>query len=182
MTAYPAGLFSIGQTLGFDVAGTDPQQTLPATAYSFVMQRQDCASGCPRVEVQRWTGTMTGQFVVPAMPYPSHLYLVATVTDAQGATGSRELRIDPQPVLLKLRTKGADLKAKVDGVLRKDGWSGHAGGGIAGEAGRAQAPGQERRALDLRPLVRRRGTPARVPGLGPHRQGEGDLPTRLTGR
>ena len=76
VTAYPAGLFSIGQTLGFDAAATDPQETLSSTAYSFVVQRQDCASGCPRVEVQRWTGTMHRSVrragdALPVAPLPS---------------------------------------------------------------------------------------------------------------
>ena len=105
VTAYPAGRFHVGQTLGFDATATDSQQALPDSAYSFAMERQDCDSGCPRVLVQTWTGVRNGQFLVPELPYPSHLYLVATATDAHGATGRSELRIDPQPTSLTVRTK-----------------------------------------------------------------------------
>jgi hypothetical protein len=136
VTAYPAGGFSVGQTLGFDAAGTDPQQTLPASAFSFRMLRQDCRSGCRRVEVRRWTGTLTGQFVVPAMPYPSRLFLVATVRDAQGETGSRELRIDPKPVRLRVRT-GAGLSVTVAGTSHRGGWAGRV---VAGTRVRLSAP------------------------------------------
>ncbi len=137
VTAYPSGGYRVGQTLGFDAAGTDPQQALPATAFSFTMLRQDCRSGCPRVEVQRWTGTSTGRFVVPPMPYPSRLFLVATVTDAHGATATRELRLEPVPVRLKLRTSGPGLSVKVDGVVRRSGWSGRV---VAGSRVRLSAP------------------------------------------
>ena len=124
VTTYPADGYFVGQTIGFDAAATDPQQALPDSAYSFVMERQDCDSGCPRVEVQRWTGVTSGQFVVPPVPYPSHLYLVATATDAQGATGRSELRIDLPPTSLTIRTKAKNLKVRVAGEDRKDGWSG----------------------------------------------------------
>ena len=99
VTAYPAGGVHVGQALGFDAAATDPQQPLADTAYSFVMQRQDCAT-CPRVDVARWDHVRTGGFVVPQLTPDSHLYLVATVTDDQGATSSRTLQLDPQPVSL----------------------------------------------------------------------------------
>ena len=124
VTTYPAGDFYVGQVLGFDAVATDPQQTLPDSAYSFVMQRQDCDNGCPRVEVQRWTGVRTGSFLVPQLPYPSHLYLVATATDAHGAIGRSELRIDPRPASLTVRTKHKLLKVSVAGEDRKDRWSG----------------------------------------------------------
>ena len=74
--------------------------------------------------MQTWTGVRNGQFLVPELPYPSHLYLVATATDAQGATGRSELRIDPQPTSLTVRTKHKLLKVVVAGEDRKDGWSG----------------------------------------------------------
>ena len=125
VTAYPAGRFHVGQTLGFDATATDSQQALPDSAYSFAMERQDCDSGCPRVLVQTWTGVRNGLFLVPELPYHSHLYLVATATDAHGATGRSELRIDPQPTSLTVRTKGKKLKVVVAGEVCKDGWSGH---------------------------------------------------------
>ena len=143
VSTYPEGTFYVGQTLGFDAAATDPQQPdLPASAYSFVMERQDCDSGCPRVVVQRWTAVNTGRFVVPALPYPSHLYLTASATDAQGATGSRTLRIDPRPGLLTVQTRGAKLKVTVDGVDRKGGWSGPV---VAGSTVRLVAPRHQSR-------------------------------------
>ena len=117
VTAYPAGGFYVGQTLGFDAAATDPQQALPDSAYSFAMERQDCDSGCPRVLVRTWTGVGSGQFVVPELPYPSHLYLVATATDAHGATGRGELRIDPRPVALTVKAT-RKLRVDVDGEDR----------------------------------------------------------------
>jgi hypothetical protein len=123
VTTYPAGGFYVGQFLGFDAAASDPQQVLPDSAYSFAMERQDCDSGCPRVLVQTWAGVGNGQFLVPELPYPSHLYLVATATDAHGATGRRELRIEPRPVALTVKAN-RKLRVDVDGVHRKSGWSG----------------------------------------------------------
>ena len=125
VTTYPSGGFYVGQVLGFDAAATDGQQVLPDSAYSFAMERQDCDSGCPRVRVGSWTGVGNGRFLVPALPYPSHLYLVATATDAHGATGRSELRIDPQPVALTVKaTRKLRVGVDVGGVHRKSGWSG----------------------------------------------------------
>jgi hypothetical protein len=115
LTAYPAGGFHVGQLLGFDAAATDPQQALPDSAYSFTMERQDCDAGCPRVPVRTWTGVGNGQFVVPPLPYPSHLYLVATATDAHGATGRSELRLDPLAVSLTVKANHK-LRVRVDGA------------------------------------------------------------------
>jgi len=110
LTAYPAGGFYVGQTIGFDAAATDPEESLPATAYSFVMQRQDCA-GCARVEVQRWDHVGSGRFQVPAMSAASHLYLVVTTTDDHRATGTKEVRLDPQLVTLTVNTRPRGLDA-----------------------------------------------------------------------
>ena len=123
VSTYPDGTWAVGQTLGFDAAATDPQQDLPDSAFSFVLERQDCDSGCPLVAVQRWTGVRVGQFQVPAMPYPSHLYLTATVTDDHGATDSRTVRIDPRPTTLTVQSRRHRLHVSVDGVDHKDGWS-----------------------------------------------------------
>ncbi len=112
VTAYPSGGYHVGQTIGFDAAATDPQQALPDSAYSFTMEGQACDSGCPRVVLRTWAGVRSGQFLVPALPYPSHLYLVATATDAHGATGRSELRIEPRPVTLTVK---ANHKLRVDG-------------------------------------------------------------------
>jgi glucose/arabinose dehydrogenase/PKD repeat protein len=141
VTAYPSGGFHIGQTLGFDAAATDPQQALPDSAYSFAMERQDCDSGCPRVLVRTWTGVGSGQFVVPELPYPSHLYLVATATDAHGATGRGELRIEPRPVALTVRAT-RKLRVDVDGVQHRNGWSGRL---VMGSTVRLVAPRSQRK-------------------------------------
>ena len=141
VTAYPAGGFYVGQILGFDAAATDPQQVLPDSAYSFVMERQDCDSGCPRVVVGRWTGVAYGRFTVPELPYPSHLFLVATVTDAQGATGRSELRIEPQPVALTVKAT-RKLRVDVDGARHKSGWSGRV---VMGATVRLAAPRSQTR-------------------------------------
>ena len=73
--------------------------------------------------VQRWTGVSTDRFVVPAMPYPSHLYLTATVTDDHGATGTSD-HPDRAEAGHAHRRATHKLKVKVDGVNRKGGWSG----------------------------------------------------------
>jgi PKD repeat protein len=122
VTAYPAGGYSVGQTLGFDAAAVDAQQELPDSAYSFVVLRQDCEAGCPRTEVGRWAGVQNGQYVVPALPYAAHLVLVATVTDAQGASASRALRLDPRPAALTVKAPRG-LAVTVDGSRAKT-WRG----------------------------------------------------------
>jgi hypothetical protein len=76
------------------------------------MQRQDCA-GCARVDVQRWDHVGSGQYQVPAMAADSHLYLVVTATDDHGATGTKELRLDPQLVTLTMKTRPRGLDAAV---------------------------------------------------------------------
>jgi len=116
LTAYPDGAFYVGQTLGFDAAATDPEQPLADSAYSFVMQRQDC-DACARVEVQRWTHVGSGQFDVPALPATGHLWLVASVVDDQGAVGTRELRLDPQLVNLTVDAKPPRLHVSGSGPL-----------------------------------------------------------------
>ena len=70
--------------------------------------------------MRTWTGVRTGQFVVPDLPYPSHLYLVATATDAHGAAGRSELRIDPRPVALRVKATHK-LRVDVDGVHHRNG-------------------------------------------------------------
>jgi hypothetical protein len=114
VTTYPAGGFSTGQTLGFDAAASDLQEQVPDSAYSFVMYRQDCASGCPRTPVQRWDGVQNGQFTVPQLPYPSRLVLVATVRDSQGLTATRELVVEPQPAVLRVKG-GRKVPVTLDG-------------------------------------------------------------------
>jgi PKD repeat protein len=141
VNTYPGGAFYVGQTLGFDVSATDPQQALPDSAYTFVMFGQECAIGCPRVELRRWTGVRTGQFQVPPMPYPSHLYLVATVTDAHGASATKEVLIEPQVSRLEVRATNG-LAVDVRAVSRKDGWSGRV---VTGSTVRVVAPKQQQR-------------------------------------
>ena len=116
VTTYPSGGYYVGQTLGFDAAATDAEQSLPDSAYSFVMERQDCPT-CARVAVQAWNHTSSGQYVVPQLPAGSHLYLTATVTDAQGATGSRTVQLDPQLVTLTLAVKPRRLQIASVGQL-----------------------------------------------------------------
>ena len=175
VTTYPAGGFYVGQLLGFDAAATDPQQALPDSAYSFAMERQDCDSGCPRVLVRTWTGVRSGQFLVPQLPYPSHLYLVATATDAHGATGRSELRIDPRAVALTVKAT-RKLRVEVDGVHHRRGLVRTAGDGDDGPAGRAQVADEERRPVGVRALVRRWRPQARPDRVEPGVDGEGGLP------
>ena len=118
VTTYPSGGFYVGQTLGFDAAGSDAQQPLTEAAYSFVMQRQDCAT-CPRVEVQRWSHVSSGQFHVPALPATASLWLVAGVVDDQGAVGSREVRLEPQLVTLAVAARPGRLHLAGSGPLVK---------------------------------------------------------------
>ena len=141
LNTYPEGTWYVGQTLGFTATAADAQQALPDSAYALVMERQDCESGCPRVVAQRWTGVSTGQFLVPAMPYPSHLYLTATVTDGEGATATRTVRIEPRPASLSVKA-GHKLKVKVDGEPRKGAWSGTV---VAGSAVQLVAPRSQSR-------------------------------------
>jgi hypothetical protein len=116
VTTYPAGGFYTGQTLGFDAAASDPQQALGGSAFSFVMLRQDCDS-CPRVELQRWAQVSNAQFLVPQLPATGRLWLVASAVDDHGAVGSRELRIDPQVVSLRVKAKPRKLRTKGSGPL-----------------------------------------------------------------
>ena len=95
--------WSVGQTISYDATATDPQEVLPSSAYTWLVERQDCATGCPRTTVATSTGK-TGSFVVPEMPYPSHLFLTVTVTDAQGLTGTSTRQLEPRTTALTFTT------------------------------------------------------------------------------
>lgn len=141
VTAYPEGGFSVGQTLGFDAAGVDAQQELPDAAFSFTVERQDCAT-CPRSVVQRWTGVQHGQYVVPQVPWGARLLLTATVTDAQGATGSRTVTLAPVPAALRVLTRGKGLRLLVGGTAVR---GPAVGTWVAGSVVRLEAPKRQTR-------------------------------------
>jgi hypothetical protein len=71
------------------------------------------------------------------MPYPSRLFLTAIVTDAQGLTDSRRVRLDPEPVSLTVGTSLTGLSIVVNGVWREGGWAEQF---VAGRSVRVTAP------------------------------------------
>ncbi len=120
----PGGLWSVRELITFGATATDAQETLTPSAFSFVLQRQDCQQGCPLKPYKEWHGVAGGTFRPPQMPYPSRLFLTAFVTDAQGLTDSRRVRLDPQPVSLTVGTSVAGLSVLVDGDWHADEWTG----------------------------------------------------------
>ncbi|WP_117211236.1 PQQ-dependent sugar dehydrogenase [Allorhizocola rhizosphaerae] len=109
-------MWRVGETVSFTGRATDPQQgTLPASALSWQLRMQHCASAgnCHTHVVQNWAGVASGSFVAPDHEYPSYLELALTATDAQGLSHTVVRRLDPRTVRLTFASDPAGVQLTV---------------------------------------------------------------------
>ncbi|HEY0637202.1 MAG TPA: PQQ-dependent sugar dehydrogenase [Pseudonocardiaceae bacterium] len=123
ITAPTAALrWTVGQTVPFAGEAVDPQDgTLPATALSWELSLQHCASqgSCHEHVVQTMSGVASGTFVAPDHEYPSYLELTLTATDSTGRTGSTTTRLDPRTVDLTFTSNPSQLLLTVGGTQQR---------------------------------------------------------------
>ncbi len=102
--------WGVNQTINFSGSATDPQQGgLPASALDWALILNHCPSNCHQHPVQTFPDRASGSFVAPDHEYPSTLTLRLTATDAQGATSTKEIELDPRTVDLTLQTSPSGL-------------------------------------------------------------------------
>ena len=110
--------WSVGQTVAFSATATDAQQTLPDSAYKWSLVIEHCPSVCHTHGLTGFTGR-SGSFPAPDHEYPSDLLLTLTVTDDQGLTDTRTVKLDPRSVAMTFASSptGAALTVSGAGVF-----------------------------------------------------------------
>lgn len=103
--------WSVGDEITFSGIGTDAEDgTLPAISMDWSLVLAHCPDDdCHEHPIQGFSGVTGGTFEAPDHEYPSHLVLRLTVTDSFGATDSTELELDPQTVVLHMRSTPAGM-------------------------------------------------------------------------
>ncbi len=102
-------LWEVDEIVNFAGAATDPQQgTLPASALDWEL----LAEGVP---LESFPDTASGQFSPPDRSAPTDLTMVLTATDAQGATASTSVTLDPKTVELTLASAPTGLDLGLNG-------------------------------------------------------------------
>ena len=102
--------WGVGQTVNFSGSATDPQQgALPASALDWALILDHCPSNCHQHPVETFPDRASDSFVAPDHEYPSKLILRLTATDAQGASSSKEIELEPRTVQLTVATDPAGL-------------------------------------------------------------------------
>ncbi|WP_460710050.1 PQQ-dependent sugar dehydrogenase [Nocardioides dilutus] len=101
VTPADGSLWSVGETIAFAATATDAQDgTLPASAYTWTLEKVECATGCSPVEIATFDDVSSGTFVAPELGLPSHLLLTVTVVDSRGTADTETVRLDPRTVKL----------------------------------------------------------------------------------
>ncbi len=101
----------VDELVNFAGTATDPQQgTLPGSALDWDLIIDHCPSNCHQHTVQSYDNIGSGSFSAPDHEYPSALILRLTATDAQGATASTSVRLDPRTIALTLASAPAGLE------------------------------------------------------------------------
>ena len=111
--------WAVGETINFSATASDPQQTLPDSAFSWSLTIQHCPSVCHSHPLTTWSGQRTGSFPAPDHEYPSDLLLQVTVTDSQGLTDTETVQLDPKsvPMTFASNPTGAALTVAGAGVF-----------------------------------------------------------------
>ena len=102
--------WQVGQSLTFSGHATDPNGTLPPSAFSWEMILHHCPSNCHTHPVQSFSGVTTASFPAPDHDYPSHLEIKLTVTDAGGLTDTKSVLLYPQTVDLNFASTPSALE------------------------------------------------------------------------
>ena len=102
--------WSVGETIAFSASATDDQDgTLPASAFTWKLEKVECDSGCSPVVVSTTEDVTSGNFTAPELSLPSHLLLTVTVVDSRGTPATKTVRLDPRTVDLTFATSPAGL-------------------------------------------------------------------------
>jgi PKD repeat protein len=107
--------WEVGEVIGFSGGATDPQQgNLPASALDWSLIIDHCPSNCHQHPVQTFPDVASGSFSAPDHEYPSDLLLRLTATDAQGASATKEVTIDPRTVNVTVQTSPSGLNVALN--------------------------------------------------------------------
>ena len=100
----------VGDTIEFAATATDAQdQTLPASAYHWILVMMHCPSDCHEHTITTFDGTPSGSFAAPDHEYPSYLELRLTVVDSGGLPAQESVSIQPRTIQLSLVSSPAGL-------------------------------------------------------------------------
>ncbi len=119
VTPAAALAWGVGDRVPFSASATDPDQTLPDSAFTWSLVIEHCPSVCHSHPVTTWTGQRTGSFVTPDHEYPSDLLLRVTVTDDKGSTDVETVELDPKAAAMSFQSipGGAALTVAGKGVF-----------------------------------------------------------------
>ena len=106
--------WQVGQSIAFSGHATDPNETLPPTAFSWEIILHHCPSNvCHTHPIQSFTDVTSGSIPAPDHDYPSHVEIKLTVTDAGGLTATKSILVDPQTVALNFASLPSGLELVV---------------------------------------------------------------------
>lgn len=109
--------WKVGDQISFSGHATDPEQgQLPASALTWTLLIQHCPSNCHTHTVQSWPGIASGTFSAPDHEYPSHLDLELTAIDANGASATTTVSLDPMTAQLTVQSSPSGLQLAVNGT------------------------------------------------------------------
>ena len=106
--------WQVGQSIAFSGHATDPNETLPPTAFSWEIILHHCPSNvCHTHPIQSFTDLTSGSIPAPDHDYPSHIEIKLTVTDAGGLTATKSVLVNPQTVALNFASLPSGLELVV---------------------------------------------------------------------
>jgi glucose/arabinose dehydrogenase len=108
----------VGQTIDYAGTASDPDGPLPADAVQWQTIMHHCPAQCHQ-HVISGSGGGTGRFVAPDHEYPSWIELKLTVTDADGQSDTKSVRLDPKVAKLSLRSNPPGIPLTVFSQTRK---------------------------------------------------------------
>jgi hypothetical protein len=109
--------WQVGDPIAFSGHATDPEQgALGPSSLAWTLILQHCPSNCHEHTVQAWNGVAGGSFDAPDHEYPSHLELRLRATDADGASATTSVELQPETVELSFSSEPAGLQLDVGGL------------------------------------------------------------------
>jgi glucose/arabinose dehydrogenase len=105
--------WKVGDLITFSGHATDPNETLPLTAFLWEVILHHCPSNCHTHPVQSFPDVTTASFSAPDHDSGSYLEIKLTVKDAGGLTDTKSLRLDPQTVVLTFQSDPSGLQLAV---------------------------------------------------------------------
>jgi glucose/arabinose dehydrogenase/PKD repeat protein len=106
--------WKVGDDITFAGQATDAQDgTEPASRLTWTLVMEHCPSNCHSHTIETFPGVAGGSFDAPDHEYPSHLELTLTATDANGASASTTVELQPRTVGLTFQTVPSGLEIGV---------------------------------------------------------------------